>query len=252
MEDGQFMEEGGMKAGALPEVLNGECMRAETEVSGKALPAAVSPDTGESAGEGTGAAAGERPGEALKQVSAGKTGEKEAKPQAEGLMKVFCVGDEKVKRCSAGEEERTDPAYSLRREIAGIFPGRRQDIRSYSALSLAYIGDVVYDLIIRTVVVGKGNRPVNDLHRITVKYVSATAQAKIVQALSETLTEEEKTIFQRGKNAKPHTTAKNASVSDYLKATGFEAVIGYLYLTDNMERALELVKKGIALAGMEI
>ena len=53
-------------------------------------------------------------------------------------------------------------------------------------------------------------------------------------------------------NAKPHTTAKNASVSDYLKATGFEALIGYLYLTDNMDRALELVKKGIALAGMEI
>ena len=157
---------------------------------------------------------------------------------------------------SAGEHspeaEKRVPAHSLREEIAAAFPGRRQDIRSYSALSLAYIGDVAYDLIIRTVVVGKGNRPVNDLHRITVKYVSATAQARMVQALSEILTEEEKSIFQRGKNAKPHTTAKNASVSDYLKATGFEAVIGYLYLTDNMGRALELVKKGIALAGMEI
>ena len=167
--------------------------------------------------------------------------------EAEGLTKVLCRGDEKAKGCSVDEEERKDSAYSLRREIAGIFPGRRQDIRSYSALSLAYI-----DLIIRTIVVGKGNRPVNDLHRITVKYVSATAQAKMAQALSEILTEEEKAIFQRGKNSKPHTTAKNASVSDYLKATGFEAVIGYLYLTDNMGRALELVKKGIALAGLEI
>ena len=176
----------------------------------------------------------------------------EAERQMEGVTKALCRGDEKAKGCSVSKEERTDSAYSLRREIAGIFPGRRQDIRSYSALSLAYIGDVVYDLIIRTIVVGKGNRPVNDLHRITVKYVSATAQAKMVQALSEIFTEEEKTIFQRGKNSKPHTTARNASVSDYLKATGFEAVIGYLYLTDNMGRALELVKKGIALAGMEI
>ncbi|MCI9436392.1 MAG: ribonuclease III [Lachnospiraceae bacterium] len=136
--------------------------------------------------------------------------------------------------------------------IAAAFPGKRQDIRTYSGLTLAYIGDVVYDLIIRTTVVEKGNRPVNDLHRITVKHVSAPAQAKMVQALEGQLTEEEKAIFRRGKNSKPHTVAKNASVSDYLKATGFEAVIGYLYLTDDWERILELVKKGIELAGMEI
>ena len=107
--------------------------------------------------------------------------------------------------------------------ISGAFPEKRQDIRTYSALTLAYIGDVVYDLIIRTVVVGRGIRPVNDLHRITVKYVSASAQAKMAQAIAQELTEEEKTVYRRGKNTKPHTTAKNASVSDYLKATGFEA-----------------------------
>lgn len=140
---------------------------------------------------------------------------------------------------------------SLLEMISLVFPGKKQDIRTYSALTLAYMGDVVYDLIIRTVIVGKGNRPVNDLHRLTVKYVSATAQAKIVQVLSESLTEEERTVYRRGKNAKPHTTAKNASISDYLKATGFEAVLGYLYLTDNMGRALELVKKGITLAGLD-
>ncbi len=142
--------------------------------------------------------------------------------------------------------------HSLRETIAAVFPGKCPDIRTYSGLTLAYIGDVVYDLIIRTAVVGRGNRPVNDLHRITVKYVSATAQAKMVQLLADSFTEEEKAVYQRGKNAKPHTTAKNASVADYLKATGFEAVIGYLYLTDNMGRALELVKKGITLAGLEI
>ena len=119
-------------------------------------------------------------------------------------------------------------------------------------MSLAYIGDVVYDLIIRTVVVSRANRPVNDLHRITVGYVSAGAQSKIVQALAGSLTEEEEAVYRRGKNSKPHTTAKNASVADYLRATGFEAVLGYLYLKGDMERALHLVKEGIALAGLKI
>ena len=136
--------------------------------------------------------------------------------------------------------------------IADTFPGKHQDIRSYSGLALAYIGDVVYDLVIRTVVVSRANRSVNDLHRITVRYVSAGAQSRIVQALMDSLTEEEQSVYRRGKNSKPHTTAKNASVADYLRATGFEAVLGYLYLKDDMERVLYLVKKGIELAGLEI
>lgn len=136
--------------------------------------------------------------------------------------------------------------------IRAAFPGKEQDVRTYSPLTLAYIGDAVYDVIIRTVVVSRANRPANALHHITVKYVSANAQSRIVQALMEELTEEEQGIYRRGKNSKPHTTAKNASVADYLKATGFEAVIGYLYLTGQMERALELVRKGIEKAGMEI
>lgn len=143
-----------------------------------------------------------------------------------------------------------DCRKSILELIADTFPGKHQDIRSYSALALAYIGDVVYDLVIRTMVVSQANRPVNDLHRITVRYVSANAQSKIVQALLDSLTEEEQTVYRRGKNAKPHTTAKNASLSDYLKATGFEAVLGYLYLTDQMERLLYLVKTGISLAGL--
>ncbi len=148
-------------------------------------------------------------------------------------------------------KESTKKETGFLQMISGAFPEKRQDIRTYSALTLAYIGDVVYDLIIRTVVVGRGNRPVNDLHRITVKYVSASAQAKMAQAIAQELTEEEKAVYRRGKNTKPHTTAKNASVSDYLKATGFEAVLGYLYLTDQLDRALELVKKGILLTKPE-
>lgn len=143
-----------------------------------------------------------------------------------------------------------DCRKSILELISDAFPGKHQDIRSYSALALAYIGDVVYDLVIRTMVVSQANRPVNDLHRITVRYVSANAQSKIVQALLDSLTEEEQSVYRRGKNAKPHTTAKNASLSDYLKATGFEAVLGYLYLTDQMERLLYLVKTGISLAGL--
>lgn len=165
--------------------------------------------------------------------------------------------EESVKRLARAEAEAENKA-EIRAEagflqmIRGAFPGKKQDIRSYSPLTLAYIGDAVYDLIIRTVVVERANRPANDLHRITVRYVNASAQAQIVEALMDRLTEEEKSVYRRGKNAKPHTTAKNASVSDYLKATGFEAVLGYLYLTGDMDRVLELVKEGIGLAGMEL
>ena len=137
-------------------------------------------------------------------------------------------------------------------EILNIFSGKRQDVRTYSPLALAYIGDAVYDLIIRTVVVARANRPANELHRIAVKYVSASAQAQIVQARMDEFTEEEQSVYRRGRNSKPHTMAKNASAGDYLKATGFEAVLGYLYLSDRMDRVLELVKKGTELSGLEL
>ena len=113
------------------------------------------------------------------------------------------------------------------------------------------MGDAVYDLIIRTVVVERANRPANALHHITIKYVSAGAQARIVTALQEQFTEEEQAVYRRGKNAKPHTTAKNASSEDYMKATGFEAVLGWLYLKNDTKRILELVRKGIEAAGIE-
>lgn len=142
--------------------------------------------------------------------------------------------------------------YSLLADILKFFPGKRQDVRAYSPLTLAYIGDAVYDLIIRTVVVERANRPANELHHITVGYVSAGAQAKIAEALMEELTEEEQSVYRRGRNSKPHTMAKNASAGDYLRATGFEAVLGYLYLSDRMDRVLELIKKGIELAGLKL
>lgn len=143
-------------------------------------------------------------------------------------------------------------SLSILEKIRETFPGKTQDIRTYSPLTLAYIGDAVYDLIIRTVVVERANRPANDLHRMTIRYVSANAQSKMVDVLLECFTEEELAVYRRGKNSKPHTTAKNASVADYLKATGFEAVLGYLYLKDDTSRILELVKEGIAKIGLAI
>ena len=119
------------------------------------------------------------------------------------------------------------------------------DIRTYSPLTLAYVGDAVYDLIFRTVVVQKGNAPVNKLHGRTVEYVKAPAQALLADCIVEELTKEEFTVYKRGKNAKPYTMAKNATMEEYKKATGLEALVGYLYLTDQMDRALVLIQKGL-------
>lgn len=107
------------------------------------------------------------------------------------------------------------------------------------------MGDCVYDLIIRTVVVERANRSANDLHKKTVQYVKAQTQARMIEILLPSLTEEEEAVYRRGRNAKSYTVAKNASVGDYRKATGLEALIGYLYLMDRMDRALELVDSGI-------
>lgn len=126
------------------------------------------------------------------------------------------------------------------------------DIRTYSPLALAYIGDAIYDLVIRTIVVERGNTSPNKLHNKTVKYVSAVVQAKLVDGLWEELTQEEQEICRRGRNAKSYTTAKNASVIEYRKATGLEALCGYLYLQGRQERLLSLIKKAIEGVGMEI
>ena len=124
------------------------------------------------------------------------------------------------------------------------FELKEVDIRTYSPLALAYIGDCVYDLVVRTVVVGKGNTGANQLHFRTSQIVKAQAQVAMIQALEDLLTEEEKDIYRRGRNAKSPTMAKNASMSDYRKATGLEALMGYLYLTNRFERIVELIRQG--------
>ena len=119
------------------------------------------------------------------------------------------------------------------------------DIRTYSPLTLAYIGDGIYDLVIRSVVVAGGNTRAGELHRRTSQIVKAHTQAELMELMLPLLTEEEADIYRRGRNAKSPTMAKNATMADYRKATGFEALMGYLYLTDRFERLVELVKAGV-------
>ncbi|MCR1842433.1 Mini-ribonuclease 3 [Murimonas intestini] len=119
------------------------------------------------------------------------------------------------------------------------------DIRTYSPLTLAYIGDAVYDLIIRTLVVERGNCPPHKLHKRTSQIVKAPAQAEMIERILPLLGGEEEQIYKRGRNAKSFSTAKNASVLEYRKATGLEALMGFLYLRGDMGRIVELVKAGL-------
>lgn len=161
-------------------------------------------------------------------------------------------GKTESRKTGSGNNLKQESYVGLLGRIKEVFCCKEQDVRMYSPLSLAYIGDGIYDLVIRSVVVERANRSANDLHRKTVKYVKAEAQAAMVSALAEELNGEEEAVYKRGRNAKSYTAAKNASKSDYRKATGFEALMGYLYLTDQMDRLLYLVKTGIERAGMEI
>ena len=137
-------------------------------------------------------------------------------------------------------------------QIKTEFQCGKVDIRSYSPLTLAFLGDCVFEIIIRTVIVERGNRPPNRLHKDKAKSVNAATQARMIEVLEEELTEEERNVYHRGRNAKSYTSAKNASITDYRKATGLEALCGYLYLQGRMDRVLELVKNGLHKLELEL
>lgn len=141
---------------------------------------------------------------------------------------------------------------SLLGQIKKEFQCKEVDVRAYSPLTLAYIGDAVYEMIIRTIIVERANKAANELHKKAVKFVQAGTQAAMIMALQDILTEDELAVFKRGRNAKSNTSAKNASITDYRKATGFEALIGFLYLMNDMDRVLFLVKEGIERVGLTI
>ena len=123
------------------------------------------------------------------------------------------------------------------------------DICCYSPLALAYMGDAVYEVLVRTRVMNRGSMQVNKMHKKSASLVKAEAQARIIQALQEELTEEETAVYKRGRNAHSASSAKNASIRDYRMATGFEALVGYLYLTGQYERLLKLVHDGLERIG---
>ena len=138
-----------------------------------------------------------------------------------------------------------EKSLSFLEKMKQEFSCEEKDIRTYSPLTLAFVGDCVFDMIIRTVIVERANRSPHDLHKMKSAIVKAKTQAELGEALQEELDEEEQAVYRRGRNAKSGTTAKNASIGDYRKATALEALIGYLYLQNKEDRILYLVKTGL-------
>ena len=139
-------------------------------------------------------------------------------------------------------------------EIKDVFSVPEVDADSYSPLTLAYMGDCVYEMTIRTLLVSRGNAPVNTLNRKSSNLAKAPSQSRMISALidAEVLTEEELAVYKRGRNAKSFSTAKNATVNDYRRATGYEALIGWLYLSGRNRRALEIIKLGFEAADFTV
>ena len=135
--------------------------------------------------------------------------------------------------------------YGFEHYIDGI-PGMMQtDPDTASPLVLAYIGDCVFDLIIKLMVAGKGKRQVHKLHEETSHYVQASSQSYMMRFMQEHLNEQEHSVYRRGRNARSVSPAKNQSITDYRRATGFEALIGYLYLKREYRRLTDLVTIGL-------
>lgn len=116
------------------------------------------------------------------------------------------------------------------------------DIRQYSPLALAYMGDCIFDLCVREYLLKQANMPANKLHQKSKALVNATSQSKMYKELIDMVSEEEKSILKRGRNANSNTKAKNATMIDYKNATGLEALFGYLYLKGEQQRINELFK----------
>lgn len=126
-----------------------------------------------------------------------------------------------------------------------FFKNENVNPNEYSALVLAYMGDCVYELLVRNYVVSKGNRPVNHMHTMARSFVNAGSQSQMYDIIKDNLTEEENHIYKRGRNAKSYTKAKNQSTVDYRRATGVEALFGYLYMEGKFDRIKELFELGV-------
>ena len=114
--------------------------------------------------------------------------------------------------------------------------------RMYSPLTLAFLGDAVYSLLVRNMLSLAANKPTGKLHKESITYVNAAFQASMIRELLPHLTESEATVFKRGRNAKSFTVPKNADVGEYRRATGFEALLGWLYMKGQTDRLEEIMK----------
>lgn len=130
-----------------------------------------------------------------------------------------------------------------------ILHNNRINADALSPLTLAFTGDAVFSLFIREMLVKDANRPVGELHKLSVGWVKASAQAKGMKKILPLLNEKETEVFKRGRNAHTSHTPKNQSVCDYHYATGFEALVGYLYLKDETDRLEFLLNEVIKVIG---
>lgn len=126
------------------------------------------------------------------------------------------------------------------------FSFSENEINNMAPLVLAYVGDAVYEVFIRTLLVSEGNIPVHKLHKRSIEYVKAKAQSDIIHRIMEKLNPDEHDVVRRGRNAKSGTIPKNADVTEYKYATGFESLIGYLYLRKDYDRLMEVLKMAIS------
>jgi ribonuclease-3 family protein len=120
------------------------------------------------------------------------------------------------------------------------FPESGIDVRERSALALAFVGDGVLDLLVRSALVAAGRQPVGELHRRAVEMVSARAQFAVMERLAPLLSEQEAAVVRRGRNARKTSTAPNATAEEYKASTGLEALFGWLYLQNRHRRLREL------------
>ncbi len=122
-------------------------------------------------------------------------------------------------------------------------PVPEKKARQYSALTLAFLGDAVYSLLVRNMLTKDANKPTGKLHKQSIKYVNASFQAQMIKVLTDELTEDELAVFKRGRNSHSNHSPKNQSDGDYRYATGLESLYGYLYLCGNFERITQLFSK---------
>ncbi len=147
-----------------------------------------------------------------------------------------------IKGRASGEMDSQDPlGPGLIESLVDHFPMTQKELKTYSALALAYIGDCVFDLLVRTILVSRGNDKPSVYHRRAVHLVNAGAQTEMMEMIKPLLKDEEMAVFRRGRNAKGASPAKNQSLHDYRIATGFEALLGYLYLSGQSGRIYQLM-----------